>query len=79
MEDSDKSHAEVKLDNIHCSPLTDPSSHAIVEDCQIGQAWFSLGESMLTVPNYLLFFHMKVCSSWQKAMWRVSLNGIATN
>jgi len=58
MGDSVKSLAEVKVDNIHCSPLIYPASHAIVESYQIGQASFPLGESMLTTPDNLLFLHL---------------------
>ena len=57
MEYSVKSLAEVEVDNIHCSPLIYPASHAIVESYQIGQAWFPLGESMLTTHHNLLFLH----------------------
>ena len=32
------------------------SSHGITEGYQIDQAWFSLGESMLTSPDYLFLF-----------------------
>ena len=58
MRDRVKSLAEVELDNIHGSPLIYPASHAIVESYQIGQAWFPLGESMLTTPDNLLFLHL---------------------
>ena len=59
MGDSVKSLAEVKVDNIHGSPFVYPASPLIVESYQIGQAWFPLGESMLTTPdNNLLFFHL---------------------
>ena len=53
-----ESLAEVKVDNIHCSSFIYPASHAIVESYQIGQAWFPLGESVLTTPNNLLFLHL---------------------
>ena len=58
MGDSVESLSEVEADNIHCSPLIYPASHAIVESYQIGQAWFSLGESILTTPDNLLFLHL---------------------
>ena len=58
MGDCVESLAEVKADNIHGSPLIYPASHAIVESYQIGQAWFPLGESMLTTPDNLLFLHL---------------------
>ena len=58
MGDSVESLAEVEVDNIHCSPLIHPASYAIVESYQIGQAWFPLGESMLTTPDNLLFLHL---------------------
>jgi len=38
MGDSVESLAEVQADNIHCSLLIYPASHAIVESYQIGQA-----------------------------------------
>ena len=57
MGDSVESLAEVKVDNIHGSPLIYPAGHAIAESYQIGQAWFPLGESMLTTPDNLLFLH----------------------
>ena len=53
-----KSLSEVEGDNIHDSPLIYPAGHAIVESYQIGQEWFPLGESMLTTPDNLLFFHL---------------------
>ena len=58
MGDCVESLAEVKVDNIHDSPFVYPASHVIVESYQIGQAWFPLGESMLTTPDNLLFFHL---------------------
>ena len=57
MGDCVESLAEVKVDNIHSSPFVYPASHVIVESYQIGQASFPLGESMLTTPDNLLFFH----------------------
>ena len=53
-----ESLAEVQVDNIHCSPLIHPANHAITEIYQIGQAWFVLGESILTSPDNLLFLHL---------------------
>jgi len=38
MGDCVKSLAEVKLDNIHCSPLIYSASHAIVESYQIAHS-----------------------------------------
>ena len=57
MGDCVESFAEVKVDNIYGSPFIYPASHVVVESYQIGQAWFPLGESMLTTPDNLLFFH----------------------
>ena len=57
MGDCVESLAEVKVDNIHGSPFVYLASHVIVESYQIGQAWFPFGESMLTTPDNLLFFH----------------------
>ena len=53
MGDSVESLAEVEVDNHHGSPLIYPASHVIVESYQIGQAWFPLGESMLTTPDFI--------------------------
>ncbi|PKU37366.1 zinc finger rna-binding hypothetical protein [Limosa lapponica baueri] len=58
MGDSVKSLAEVKVDDICCSPLIQPSSYNITEGYQIGQARFTLGKSMLTTSNNFLFFNM---------------------
>ena len=58
MGDSVKSLAEVEVDNIHCSPLIYSAGHPIIEGHQIGQAWFPLGESMLTTPDNLFFLHL---------------------
>jgi len=38
MGNSVKGLAEVKIDNIQCSPLIYPTGHAITESYQIGQA-----------------------------------------
>lgn len=37
IEDSVKSLGEVKVDNLHCSSLINPSRHAIMDGYQIGQ------------------------------------------
>ena len=58
MRDHVKSLVEVYVENIHCSPLIYPARHAIIESYQIGQAWFPLGESMLTTPDNFPFFHL---------------------
>lgn len=52
-----KNLAEVKVDNIHRSPLICLPTHAIIEGYQNGQELFSLGESLLTTDN-LIFLHM---------------------
>ena len=64
MGDSVESLAEVKVNNIHGSPLIYSASHVIVESYQIGQAWFPLGESMLTTPENLLFLHFPLLSEF---------------
>jgi len=56
--DSVKSLAEVKVENIHCSPLIYPASHATIEGYQMAQASFPLGEFMLTTPHNLFFLHL---------------------
>jgi len=38
VEDSVKSLAEVKVDDIHCSPFIDPAGDAIVEGYGVGRA-----------------------------------------
>ena len=58
MGDCVESLAEVKVDNIYCSPLIYPASHAIVESYQIGHARFPLGESMVSTPDNLLFLDL---------------------
>ena len=58
MGDCVKSLAEVKADNTHCDPLSFLQWHDWLGRDQIGQAWFPLGESMLTTPNNLLFLHL---------------------
>lgn len=58
MADSLKSLAEVKVDSIHCSPLVDPICHVTIKGYKIRQARFTLGESMLTTPDDVLFFYM---------------------
>ena len=37
---------QVRVKDIHCSPLVHKSSHFIVEGNRIGQIWFPLGNSM---------------------------------
>ncbi len=54
MGNSVKSLSEVKLYNIHCSSLIYPAGLDVIESYQIGQAWFPLGESMLTTSDNLL-------------------------
>ena len=44
--------------NIHCFSLIYPVSHDIIEGYHICQAWFPFGESMLTAPGKLIFFHL---------------------
>ena len=58
MGDCVESLAEVEVDNIHGSPLIYQASNAIIESYQIVQAWFPLGESMLTTPDNVLSLHL---------------------
>ena len=51
--DSIKSFAEVKIDDIHCSLPIYPAGDAIIEGYEVGK--FSLGESMLTIPDDIFF------------------------
>lgn len=53
-----ESLAEVKVDNIQCSSLIYPSTVGVIEGHQVGQEWFTLGESMLTTSENFLFFHL---------------------
>lgn len=46
--------ANVKVNDVHCSPRVHKSSCFIIEDKQVGQGWFSFCKSMLIVLNYLL-------------------------
>lgn len=43
-----------KVTDIHCLPFACRSSHLILEDTQLDQAWFLLGISMLAVSNHFL-------------------------
>ena len=70
-----ESLAEVEVDNIHGSPFVYPDSHVIVESYQIGQAWFPLGESMLTTPDNLLFLHLLHDDLQDKLLHRLSRDG----
>ena len=54
MGDSIKNLAEVKVDDIHCSPPIYPAGDAIIEGNKVGRAQFPLGESMLTTPHNFL-------------------------
>ena len=56
--DSAKSPTDVKVDNIHCSPIVYQASHFIIEGYQVGQAWLCCYESVLTIPNQLLVLHV---------------------
>lgn len=49
---------EVKLDNMHRSPLANPSCHVIVKGSHFVQATSALGQAMLTTPQELLFFNI---------------------
>ena len=75
MGDCVESLAEVKVDNIHSSPFVYPASHVIVESYQIGQAWFPLGESMLTTPDNLLFFNLLHDGLQDKLLHHLSRDG----
>lgn len=54
MGDSAKSFAEVKINNIHCSPIIHWASHLTVKGYWVDQAWSSLCKSMLANPNHFL-------------------------
>lgn len=56
--DHDKDHTEVKVYNIHCSPLIHRVSCCLLKGEQIGQAWFTLVRSMLAFPHHLFIFHV---------------------
>jgi len=53
-----KKLANVKVHNFVCFPYFYPANDDIVEGYQVGQAWFFLGESMLTTPDNLLLFQL---------------------
>lgn len=46
---------QIYVNNICCSPLIYKSNHFVIENNQVGQAWFNLGKSMLTVLNHHLY------------------------
>ena len=46
-----KSLTEAKVDAISCSSLIHQNSHSIIEGYKVGQACFSLGETLLAVSN----------------------------
>lgn len=46
--------AKVGVNDIHCSFLLHNSSHFITDGNQVGQASFTLGKPMVTVPSHLL-------------------------
>lgn len=54
MGDSVQSLPEVKVDNLNCSTFIGLSCHVIIEGYQIGQARFTLDESMSATPDDLL-------------------------
>lgn len=56
MRDSIESLTEVKINNIHCSPLTHQESCHIIEGYQVGQVSHPVHISMLTAPITSLFF-----------------------
>lgn len=58
IKDSVKNVAEVKVENTHCSSPIYPDCDDIIDVYQIGQAWFPLGESVLTAHDNHLFFHL---------------------
>lgn len=41
----------IKVDEIHCSPFPHQAGHLHVERCQVGQAWFTLNNSMLSTSK----------------------------
>ena len=73
MGDCVESLAEVEVDNIHGSPFIYLASHVIIENYQIGQAWFPLGESMLATPDNLLFLHLLVDDLQDKLLHHVQI------
>lgn len=55
MRDHIESLSKVKVKDDYCSPLI---HKPIMESVRAGQAWFSLGKSMLTVPSSPLLLHV---------------------
>lgn len=51
MGDSIKVFTEVQVDNIQCSALIYHISQPIIEVYEVGQAWLTLGEAILTTPD----------------------------
>lgn len=49
---------KVQINNILCSSLIHQADRFIVESYQVGQAWFSLYKSILSIPNHILILQM---------------------
>lgn len=47
-----------EINNIHCSTLIHQVCHLITEGYWVGQAWFPLHKSLLSIPNHLLVLHL---------------------
>lgn len=58
MRDSTKILAEVKINNVPCSPLAQWASLLILGGYWVGQAWFPHHKSMLTTHSQLLVLHI---------------------
>ena len=79
MGDSIKSLAEVKVDNIHCSPSIFSASDATIEGREVDQAQFPLGESMLTTPDDPLLFQLLEDGFQNKLFHHLSRNRFEAN
>ena len=75
MGDIVESLAEVKIHNICCSPLICLDSCDFLEGYRFGQAWFPLGESMLTTLDNLPFFLLHGDNIQNKLFHHIPRNG----
>lgn len=61
-----QSLGQIQVDNVHCLPHINQAGYLVVEDDQVCQARFTLGESVLAFPNHVL--HLS-CSSPQEDLF----------
>lgn len=59
-----KSITKVQVDNVCISPLIYQTAHFIIETYKVGQAWFPVGESLLTTSDDFLDLHVPGNGFW---------------